>query len=176
MEYAQRHRLAIAALVAAACLALVAVWLAWPKASSTPAAAAAPVAAASPAAEQTGTSVPEWLGGQVQALLNRYTGGKAGAVSSLAWVKTTVGQYETAVNGGGDKASMKPVYVVVAHGKFTSEVGGEKDDPIAVTTVVLTFDVASRKPATVDALYKASSFDEATLGEVRPLTLPAVGE
>jgi len=174
MQFAQRHRLIVAALSAAACLVLLAVWLAWPQASSTPSAAAAPVAAASPAGDEVPVAVPEWLGGQVQALLNRYTGGKADAVSSLTWVKTTGGQYEAAINGGGDKASMKPFYVVVAHGEFTSDTGD--GDVIAVTTVVMTFDGASQKPATVDALCKASSFDEATLGEVRPLTLPAASE
>ena len=175
MEYAQRHRLIVAILVAATCVALVAVWFAWSNNAATPAAAAEPVTAISPAAGGAPT-VPDWLGGQVQAMLNRYTGGKADAVSSLTWVKTTWGQYETAINGGGDKASVKPAYVVVARGKLTSEVGGKKDGPIAVTTVVMTFDATTQKPATIDALYKASSFDEAGLGEVLPLALPAASE
>ena len=174
MQFAQRHRLIVAALVAATCLALVAVWLAWPKSSSTPAAAAAPLAAASPAVDEATTSAPDWLVGEVQPMLNRYTGGKADAVSSLSWVKTTWGQYETAVDGGGDKTSIKPAYVVVAHGKFTSDVGG--DAPIAVTTVVMTFDGTSQELSTIDALYKASSFDEASLGELRSLSLPSASE
>ena len=177
MEYAQRHRPTVVVLMAAACVALVAVWLVWARGPATIAAAATPLAAASPAAG----AAPEWLGGQVQPLLNRFTVGQADAVSSLTWVKTTWGQYETAINGGGDKASARPVYVVVAHGKFTSEVGGsrpggEKDEPIAVTTVVMTFDAASQKPSTIDALYEASSFHQATLGEMLPLTLPTASE
>jgi hypothetical protein len=169
MQFAQRHRLIVAALLAATCLALVVVWLAWPKSSSTPAATAAPLAAASPA-----TSAPDWLVGEVQPMLNRYTGGKADAVSSLSWVKTTWGQYETAVDGGGDKTSVKPAYVVVAHGKFRSDIA--EGTPIAVTTVVMTFDGTSQKLSTIDALYKASSFDEASLGELRSLSLPGTSQ
>ena len=174
MQFAQRHRLIVAALLAAACLALAVVWLAWPKSPSTPAAAAAPVAAASPAADEATTSAPDWLVGEVQLMLNRYTGGKADAVSSLTWVKTTGGQYETAIHGGGDKTSVKPAYVVVAHGKFTSDIA--EGTPIAVTTVVMTFDGTSQKLSTIDALYKASSFDEASLGELRSLSLPGASQ
>jgi hypothetical protein len=172
MQYAQRHRLILAALAAAACLALVAVWLAWPRASASPAVAAAPVAAP-PAVAEASTDAPAWLAEQTQALLHGYTGDRADAVSSLTWLKTTWGEYVTAVGGGGDKASAEPVYVVLARGDFKSDVG--EGEALAVTTVVLTFDGASQKPATVDALHKASSFDAAALGEMRPLELPSVG-
>jgi hypothetical protein len=181
MRLAQRHRLIVAALLGTACLALLGIWLLGAKGASTPAAAAAaPAVTASPVVAEA-TTPPDWLVRLVPPLLNRFTVGEADMVSSLAWVKTTWGAYETAVGGGGDKSSVKPAYVVIAHGKFTSEVGGsrpggEKDEPISVTTVVMSFDGTSQKPSTIDALYKASSFDEAGIGEMQPLPLPTVSE
>ena len=101
MQFAQRHRLTIATLVVA-CLAVVIISLVDANSSSTlTAAAAAPVMPASPVVDEATTTPPDWLVRWVQPLLNRYTGGKADAVRSLDWVKTTWGAYETAVGGGG---------------------------------------------------------------------------
>ena len=109
-------------------------------------------------------------------MLHRFTNGRsaAQAVSSLSWVKTTWGQYETAVGGGGDTNSGDPAYVVVAHGNFTSEPGGEA--PLAATVVVMTFDGATQKLSTIDCLHNSDGIKESTLGQMSAMALPDTTE
>jgi hypothetical protein len=169
MKVIRTHMLIAAFLAGAACIGAILVWQSG--ASASTAASAAPTTDATAAA-------PTWLQDQTTVMLHRFLGGQAAtqAVSSLSWVKTTWGQYEAAVGGGGDPGSTNGAYVVIAQGHFQSDLApGVKanDKPIAVSVIVMTFDEATQKPSTIDALYSADGISEAMLGQMIPMTVPA---
>lgn len=159
MKALRHHRLILAGLIVVACAAC--------------ACAFGMIAQASSTSGSTDTTAPTWLQSQATQTLNGFVGSEkaAAAVTSLAWVKTTWGQYEAAVNGGGDANSSSAVFVVVAHGDFTSNLAAGEEAPISAKVLVMTFDSATQKLSTIDALYTDQGVNESLLGKANPMPL-----
>lgn len=120
-------------------------------------------------------AAPAWLQSQTALTLNRFAGEKTPieAVDSIEWVKSTWGQYEAAVGGGSDESNGNAVYVVIAHGDFSSANSGSEtvdESPISGTVLVITYDGSTEKLSTIDLLYTDKSINEGVLGEMSAMT------
>lgn len=191
MKVIRNRRLALSVLLVIACTALGAVWgigafasgpsadTAEPSTRATDSAAPASsddsAMATPPAAAED--AAPIWLQEQAGLILHGFIDGpsEAETVSSVSWVRTTWGQYQAAVGGGGSTTNEHPAYVVVAHGRFKSELA-VGDESIKAETLVMTFDEATQKISTVDVLYESEGIAVDMLGEMASLQLPDPAE
>jgi hypothetical protein len=125
-----------------------------------------------------GFDAPEWL----QASVARYVGCVEGKPTSAEWVETTYGQYSVAVGAREPaeakaiEASAQPVYVVVLHGHFVSNMSHPESrifpyHPLEGQVLVLTFDPDGQELTNIDLLCTEGDFDEGSLGQTNPLAL-----
>jgi hypothetical protein len=125
------------------------------------------------------TASPAWVQSQASAVVDEFAGSQtaAQAVTSVSFVKTTWGQYEKAIGGNGDPNNGREVYVVVAHGNFTSTTSAPtaaaRATPKAITGTVLVvaIDVLTQSVGNIDMLYSERGLASSALGTASPISL-----